>query len=1124
MDGVESQRFEIISKLGEGEMGVVYEAYDREREVRLALKALRHVDAWSLYRFKREFRALRDLSHPNVVTLYELCSEDNQWFLLMELTAGVDFLAYVRGASRKRMDTPLPFAMQVPSGRPTTGRIESPDKLEKALRQLANALDALHSIGIIHRDLKPENVLVTRDGRVVLMDFGIIVELRRPLDQAAGQGAMGTPVYMAPEQVVGSPASVAADWYAFGVMLYEALTGRAPYVGGHAQVMDNKQLRDPMLPSDLVGKLPGHLEELCMRLLAREVQDRAGFPEVVAALGMAEPTRDATVALVADSDVFVGRREELDTLRSACGDALHGRGQCVFVQGPSGIGKTALLDRFIDELEATQPQPLILAARCHENESLAYKAFDGAIDELSNYLMRQSDAARESLLPRDARAIAQLFPTLSQVPGCWVASGSQDGGGRASRDAAVSALEELLGAFARERTVVLRIEDLHWADRDSLELLQDLLRPAAPSGLLILATIRTASLDADCDPRLERAIELLSEGGSCHRVRMGPLGTSDQQELRRQLSRCGLQLQNLDDELWREAAGHPMLLAELAHYAQGLSGELEEPGELDLRDLNDVVWLRVERLPDKVRALIELVAVAGEPTPLWVLGKAAGLSNIEREGAASVLRIARLVRQVPRPHNEVWIEPYHDKVRESVTRHLAVERNRELHGRLARVLEESADVPPARLGRHFAAAAMMREAVKHTVQGARAAARQLAFERAHELYRRALDWIEDLSGAGLELELERCQAQVGLAECLRIADRYDDALVQLERAKTLAEAHHFRSELATIHYLFGNVCFRRLDIEGCLREHRLAHSLARDLESARLEARALAGQADAEYLRGRMLSSFRYFDQCVNLCQKHGLTDIEVANLGARGFAWQCQNNLTQALKDCQDALTKAAKLGYSRAEALIRGNWLANVYLEMGDLETAASETLRSLTLVRELRLALFESYQVATLGRIRFFQGRFAEAERLAQDAVALTRETKKMGINGPICLGILALATSEPVVRRDAINEALAILEAGSFGHYMWFYREAIDATLRSGAYDETLRHAQAFEDFTRPEPFPWSRFVIERGRALAEHGRGKRDSETMSAIERLRREALSNGLVTASQALVAAVDGT
>jgi len=274
-----TDRFVVQRRLGAGSFGVVYEVLDRERNTNVALKTLRVTAGRTLYRFKQEFRALADVSHPNLVTLYELLADGDQWFFTMELIDGVAFLDHVRGAPSGAGDafssptTPQmeaflragsssdPSALSdvpqaVPSAIAGLGPME---RLRRALLQLGQGVCALHAAGKLHRDIKPSNVLVTAEGRVVLLDFGLIREIRPGLTHTLD--AVGTPAYMSPEQASERPLTESSDWYSVGVMLYEALTGALPFTGPVLDVLRRKQLavvlvawhreRDPLKPPRL---------------------------------------------------------------------------------------------------------------------------------------------------------------------------------------------------------------------------------------------------------------------------------------------------------------------------------------------------------------------------------------------------------------------------------------------------------------------------------------------------------------------------------------------------------------------------------------------------------------------------------------------------------------------------------------------------------------------------------------------------------------------------------------------------------------------------------------------------------------------------------------------------------
>ncbi len=256
-----TERYQIRAKLGSGGFGVVYRAFDRQLGTEVALKTLTRLDPQAIYRFKREFRALADVTHENLVQLHDLVAGDERTFLTMELIEGCSFLEWVRPGSR------------VDLGR-----------LRDAARQLARGVEALHEANVLHRDLKPSNVLVARDGRVVLVDFGIVIDLAERIDDRTDAGAViGTPEYMAPEQGRGVSLGPAADWYAVGTILFEAISGRRPFVGSPVSVLLEKSRSEPPRLSTIVSDVPAALDELCASLMRLEPEARVGGAAVLAA-------------------------------------------------------------------------------------------------------------------------------------------------------------------------------------------------------------------------------------------------------------------------------------------------------------------------------------------------------------------------------------------------------------------------------------------------------------------------------------------------------------------------------------------------------------------------------------------------------------------------------------------------------------------------------------------------------------------------------------------------------------------------------------------------------------------------------------------------------------------------
>ena len=699
-----SSRFRILRCIGSGSTGDVYEAIDREHGARVALKALRHLLPHAITRFKHEFRALQDVQHANLVSFGELLEEDGRLFFTMELIKGVDFISHVRP---EQLDEA---------------------RLRRTLGELGRGLDALHERGKIHRDIKPSNVLVTDEGRVVILDFGLLIDAEHG-DSWSGPSIVGTPHYMAPEQAAGTPAGPPADWYGVGVMLYEALTGHLPHEGPLMKILLEKQTVEPAPPESLDPTVPADLAALCMQLLRFEPAERPAGPAVLRKLGRAPtaPARRPAASTVSEGPPFVGREDELEVLgRELARTVAEARPAAVVVHGESGVGKTTLVRVFARALDA---RAVVIVGRCFERESVSYKAFDGISEALARLVARMEPTAAAALLPLHAAPLAQVFPALKRIKAFADAppsAGELDH--RDQRARVFGAMRELLAKLAQRHQVVLAIDDLQWADDDSLDLLTEVLRPPEAPPLLVIATLRPVGRDdaPGAEARLRAACPTRS-------IALRPLDAEESRQLATMLLHVHDVQAPVDvDALSREAAGHPLFLDELVRHAAAF-------GDRGSIRLEDALHKRVAALEPRARAVLEVVALAGEPTHQDTIARAADVAPEQIGRVLSALRVANLVRTAGARAGDT-VEPFHDRVRQAIAGGLSPERRRELHHALA-VTIEGARHPgqESMLAFHWQGAGRDDLAAVHAAAAAERAAAELAFDRATRLYRTALD-------------------------------------------------------------------------------------------------------------------------------------------------------------------------------------------------------------------------------------------------------------------------------------------------------------------------------------------------------------------------------------------------
>jgi serine/threonine protein kinase len=764
-----NSRFKLLRRLGTGGMGVVYEALDQQRKIRVALKTLRETDADLLYRLKREFRSLRDLVHPNLIGLDELFEEDGHWFFTMELLDGVDLRGYLHRVARAPDATgedatggeasaggwgvsghlptapageisstaivpPVPLSLPPPpppGGPAPSDRAVEFDQVRQVFGQVTEGLLAIHGAGKIHRDIKPSNIIVTREGRAVILDFGLVTEQWDALRSGEGK-IVGSVMYMAPEQAAARAVGPEADWYSMGVMLYEVVAGRRPFDGAIGVVLAAKQYAEPPDPRTFNPSCPDELADLCKALLKIDPGRRPSGLEVLSRLGIRRRPDAAAVLsgpiTLPQKRLFVGRQAELRELRRAFDDvneARAGGAITAFVHGESGIGKSTLIHHFVTAVEAEHARTVVLSGQCREHEAVPFKAMDGVIDALARYVCGLPDVAAAELVPHNAALLPGVFPVLGRIPAIAKAPGPTHAASDPfqQRKRVFAALREMLCLLTERYRLIWVIDDMQWADSDSLRLLGDLLRPPDQPRLLLLASVRSA----EEDPALPRL------PGEVRRIRLSRLGPEESVEL------AGMLLDRLAPEqriqtarIVDETAGHPLFIGELVRYAAA-----DSRAAITQLRLDEAIWARVSQLHAAPLGVLKILAVAVAPLSEDLIHAAARLPAGELQKSLALLRASNLIRSSLATHE--LIEVYHDRVRQAVAHHLGDGERVELDERIAIALESSgALVQPDLLIHHLEGARQFDKAARKALEAAERAQAGLAFEQAIALYEAAL--------------------------------------------------------------------------------------------------------------------------------------------------------------------------------------------------------------------------------------------------------------------------------------------------------------------------------------------------------------------------------------------------
>jgi len=900
-------RYRIVGVVGEGGMGRVHLAEDDTLRRKVAVKVLKSTEPSSRRRFLREARAAARVSHPNLCPIYEVGEQDGQPYIVMELIAGETLAARLRRG-------PLPA-----------------DEAVALALDLLEALAALHDAGVVHRDVKPSNLFLTPHGGR-LVDFGLAHEAPgEPASHSDSSGELttpglvvGTPGYMAPEQVLGHVVDARADVFSAGVLLYEALAGRRAFGGDSAAAVLSATLYDDPPPlegsPDLVA-----LDGPVRRAIAKKAADRfASAREMAEALRTGARTA-ARPARTVPGEVFVGRAAELAWLDERMAAAVAGSGGVVFVTGDRGAGKSALVGEFMRRVRS-RPQPVtVTSGRCDEAIGPA-EAFLPFLDALSRLLNGRAREQASVLLRTYAPTICVQLPP-GVVPDPDGAVRRQTVG--ATKQRLIREAGDFMDATSRTYPTLLVVEDMQWADAASVDLLHHVGKRLGQQRTLLVVTLRQAEADAENHPLRRCALDLRASGAA-RELALGALGPGEVAEY-------------LDARF----PGHrfPADLAAAVHArTEGLAlfvrslvdvlverGDVVRDGEafalarplaaIDLQPtagLRDLVRRQLEGLGPEEREILEVASVGGREFLSPVVAQL--VSRPDREVEEDLQRLARVRRLVVEAGEETLPDGtlaaryrfahglYPAVLREELVPSRRLQLHREVAGRLRRHWGTDAPRIAAEIARHCEEAHDAEGAVLFRGHAGDNAARRFAYAEAEEHYDWAFRSFERMPAQARPasaISLHRRRAAVRLAQA-----RFDGATADYEAMLAVARATGAdTAERAALTGLCDTLFFARRAEDMSARARELLEVATRagaagDVE----EARARIGQVLVT--EGRLFEAAPILDEAIAGARHRGLRVALKLGLVYRGFVHYWQSEYQAAEATNAEAAAAAADLG----------------------------------------------------------------------------------------------------------------------------------------------------------------------------------------------------------------------
>jgi serine/threonine protein kinase/tetratricopeptide (TPR) repeat protein len=914
--------YRVEAPVGAGGMGQVYRASDTRLRRTVAIKVLpRHESSYAerKRRFLEEAQAASALNHPNIVVLHDIASDRGVDFLVME---------YVNGRTLKDLisGTALPL-----------------NEVSDYGAQVASALAAAHAAGIVHRDIKPANIMITPESQVKVLDFGVAKLMERSVANTKGETRtigpartepgmlVGTLSYMSPEQTRGEPLDGRSDIFSLGCVLYEAATGLLPFQGPSTlSVMHQIATANPPAPSALKPDLPVEFDLLIERSLAKDKDQRyASSLELAEALKSlrVQVAPAAPAATKREPSTFVGRELEVRRLQELLRNAVQGSGRTVFLTGEPGIGKSALAEAFLIEAKHECPELLIGRGTCVEQYG-AGEAYLPFLDALSGLLSNPSRERVLAVLRRHAPTWCLQLPTAFASPSAFEQLQRETIG--ATKERMLREFGDALGALASGGPVVLLLEDLHWADSASIDLLRHLAPRAGGQRLLLIGTFRPEDVERSNHPlkNCKREIEAhnLSDEIALRLLPSEHLATY--LDVRFAPNDFPPQLPSL---IYRKTEGHPLFSAALIELLQErgdisrsdagwtLTHPISELGLEVPESVRGVIRRKIEALDGEDRRTLQYASIQGEEFTSTIVAGMLGADELALEQRFDRLdRVHHLIEtrgEEDLPDGALATKYhfahalYQNILYEDLLLKQRVMLHRQAGEHLARHYGDQTARVAVALATHFERGRDYPRAIEYLIQAAKVASERYAGAAADEDYSRALQLVEKLPLAerkGKQIGLIQQRGTVRLAMG-RLADAENDFNVMLDLARAIEDPAYECMALNALANPFFTMNVPQRADEMSRAEKAL--QVAEQTGNPALRAEAIVNLALRHSVVGEPAIAKSLFEAAIPLARSSGHDRALLSTLTYRGVGHFFQTEFREAEEMLSEASELASRL-----------------------------------------------------------------------------------------------------------------------------------------------------------------------------------------------------------------------
>lgn len=1070
--------YKIVEKIGRGGMAEVYEAVDTNTGKAVALKVLLpHLasDEIVRQRFLREARVGMKLDHPGIVKVYEIGEDNKQPFIAMELVKGRTLDKVI---GDKRLDVKRVIAIG---------------------KDIADALCVAHRQGIIHRDIKSRNIVIT-DNDVKIMDFG----LAKVMDTSSlteKHEIIGTLCYMSPEQAIGDAIDARTDIFSLGVVLYQMLTARLPFNGEHAGTIIHAILfSEPLRISDIDPSLPREVEQVVFKALQKNTDRRfqSATDLKMDLLKLADLLDGRPVTFIASDipaeEVFerhrgihsalIGREQEMVELQTRLTRMLQGRSTAVLLSGEAGIGKS----RLVWELgqQAKKRDARYLMGRCVPSGGIPYQPILESIRQYFDLKGIADDKTLNKYIIEHARHLRYRMDVVASLVLPQVATKPTI----ADKERFWDTAAEVVKVIAKDRPIVVHLDDLHWADAPTLEMLTYILRALNDDRVLIIGTYRPEDIVEQEHP-LRKILKSVKKESLVHEISLKRLDKKRTRSVIHSVFEDSAFTDRFTDSIYRETEGNPLFILEVLKLLKDENiitrhdtGWRLASDAVEIRvpkSITDVILRRLRRLDREEREIIDMAAVEGLSFQSDALAQCLDQPRI---------KVLRRLQNLESSHNLIHTTKQgycfdHGRIKDAVYESLIPELRREYHKVLAKYYCEhyaDNDAYAGKVAQHFMSADEEDQALPYLVRAGDYANNAWVHPVALGYYSKGIEIIDRLNRATPSSDLQRAKLNIlrHRAGLQWLLGGYSEAIADANRALKLSEEVGTKQDQISAVQLLGHCWDRRGEYREAIRYNQKAMKLCKEVDDKKGFAYSLTSIGTYCWIMGNHKQALDLAKRSLKIHREIGDRYNIARDLYCVAMAYWTGAQFNKALRYLRRALTLFELLKNRLWIAFTTDN-IGWCYISLRDHRRAEKYMKKASNLLRKLGEKHNRSYASMGMGVILAIRGEYRRALNRFEHGLneGAGRSEKRTAADALIHTGLIHLIQGDFKTASGLLRMALKICRQTGLHRYegnIYVLLGGID--FFRGDYGKSLAFLEKSLRIARRLALPGSRWLAER----------------------------------------------